>query len=196
MPRVKHDDIEKFHDCSLYIPTRTVYVGSEKYDFEHGESGTDGAMAERLIKNLHILDGLAEEPISVLMNNIGGCEYSCFAIIDAIRSCRSHISVTVFGHAMSAGSLILQAADERIMSPLSVQMLHYGTWGYNDHSKTFQKWAEEGKRIDGWMEHYYLNRIREKHPKYSLKKLQKLLDHDTFLSAEQSVELGLADRIL
>lgn len=190
------DDLEKLHDCSIYLPTRTIYMGSEENSVEHGESGTDGAMAERLIKNLHILDTKVNEPITILMNNIGGDEYHLFAMIDAIQRCRSHVTIEVYGHAMSAGSIVLQAADKRLMGKHSVQMLHYGTWGVHDHSKTTQKWAKEGLRIDQWMEQWYLKRIREKVPSFTLKKLKAMLDHDTFLTAEESVRLGLADGII
>jgi ATP-dependent protease ClpP protease subunit len=171
-------------------------MGSEVHDIEQGESGTDGAMAERTIKNLHLLDSMADAPLNIIMNNQGGDEYACFAIIDAIRQCRSHVTITAMGHAMSAGSLILQAADKRVMGPLSVQMIHYGTWGCVDHSKTFQKWAREGQRIDQWMEQYYLTKIQEKQPKFTLAKLKQLLDHDTFLTAQESLDLGLCDEIL
>lgn len=194
--RHTRDDIDKFHDYSIYLPTRTIYMGSEENHITEGESGTDGAMAERTVKNLHILDTVSDAPIKIVMNNLGGDEYACFAIIDAIRQCRSHVAITAMGHAMSAGSLILQAADKRIMGPLAVQMLHYGTWACNDHSKTFQKWAREGKRIDEWMEQYYLAKIHEKHPSFSLAKLRAMLDHDTFLTAQESVELGLCDEIV
>lgn len=194
--RQAKDEVERFHENNIFLPTRTLYMGSEEHHLEVGESGTDGAMAERLVKNLHVLDTIAQEPITIYMNNLGGDEYACFAIIDAIRLCQSRITVVAMGHAMSAGSLILQAADDRVMSPLAVQMIHYGTWSCNDHSKTFQQWAREGRRIDEWMEQYYLERIREKLPKYTLKMLKKLLRHDTFLTAAESVRLGLCDRIL
>ena len=189
------DDLAKLHDYSIYLPTRTIYMGSEEHHIEHGESGTDGAMAERTIKNLHVLD-ITNEPIHIIMNNLGGDEYACFAIIDAIKRCQSHVTVTAFGHAMSAGSLILQAADERIMAPLAVQMIHYGTWGCVDHSLTFKKWSNENDRINKWMENYYLEKIREAQPKFTLNKLKSMLDHDTFLTAEESLELGLCDSIL
>lgn len=194
--KVNRDDIDKFHDYSLYIPTRTIYMSSEHVSVEGDESGCDTTMAERQIKNLTILDSLSNDPITIIMNNIGGDEYHCFAIYDAIKACKSHITIKVFGHAMSAGSIILQAADERIMAPTSRQMIHYGTWGSSDHAKTFQKWAEEGKKIDKWMETMYLERIKEKQPGYTLARLQKLLDHDTFLTAQESVDLGLADKVL
>lgn len=194
--RVNRDDIDKFHDYSLYIPKRTIFIGSEDCDQEHGESGTDGAMAERAIKNIAILEGISSDPIKIIMNNIGGDEYHGFAIYDAIKACESFVTIQIFGHAMSMGSIILQAADERIMAPTSRQMIHYGTWGIHDHAKTSQKWAKEGEKIDHWMEQMYLERIREKHPKYPLSKLKALLDHDTFLTAQESVDLGLADKVL
>jgi ATP-dependent protease ClpP protease subunit len=196
LARTPRDDVDRFHDQKIYIPTRTIYMGSESIDPEEGESGCDAALAERTIMNLHVLDGLSSADITILMNNIGGDEYHCFAIIDAIRSCRSKVIIKVLGQAMSAGSLILQAADERLMAPLSRQMLHYGTWGNNDHSKTHQKWAKEGQKIDDWMEGYYLDRIQEKCPAFRRRKLVEMLDHDTILTAEESVALGLADGII
>lgn len=196
--RLNRDDIDKFHDFGIYVPTRTIYMGSEHVSEpdDFAESGCDAFMAERVVKNLHILDTIAEEQITIIMNNIGGDEYHCFAIFDAIKACRSHITIKVVGHAMSAGSIILQAADERIMTPTSRQMIHYGTWGIHDHAKTTQKWAEEGKKIDKWMEQMYLQRIKEKNPDFRLATLQRRLDHDTFLTARESVEIGLADKVL
>lgn len=196
--RINRDDIDKFHDYGLYLPTRTIYMGSESISEadDFAESGCDAFMAERMVKNLHILDVLNQEPITIMMNNVGGDEYHCFAIYDAIKACKSRVIIKVVGHAMSAGSIILQAADERIMLPTSRQMIHYGTWGVNDHAKTTQKWAEEGKKIDRWLEKMYLEKIREKNPQYKIGRLQRLLDHDTFLTAQESIELGLADEVL
>lgn len=190
------DDVDKFHDYSLYIPKRTIFVGSEDFSLEHGESGTDGLMAERIIKNLTILEGLSNDPITVLMNNIGGDEYHGYAIYDAIKACRSHVVIKVLGHAMSMGSIILQAGDERIMAQNSRQMIHYGTWGIHDHAKTSKKWSDEGIKIDHWMEQMYLARIHEKNPTFKLQALRKMLDHDTFLTAEESIRMGLADKIM
>jgi ATP-dependent Clp protease, protease subunit len=193
--RLNRDDIDKWHDSGIYIPTRHIYMGSESYE-EGEESGCDGLMAERIIKNLHVLESINKEPITILMNNIGGDEYHGFAIYDAIQLCESHVTIKVLGHAMSMGSIILQAADDRIMAPTSRQMLHYGTWGIHDHAKTTQKWAKEGEKIDKWMEQMYLAKMKEKNPHFTLARLQRMLDHDTFLTAKESVECGLADKVL
>lgn len=193
--RVNRDDIDKFHDYSLYIPTRTVYMGSESVD-DGSESGVDAAMAARVIKNLNILDSLSAEPISIIMNNPGGDVNHGLAIYDAIKACRSHIVMTVFGHAMSMGSIILQAADERIMSPMSSQMIHYGSLGVDKEAKTVYKIVDEFKRIDKWMEKMYMEKIKEKQPQFSLTRLKGMLSHDTFLTAQESVVVGLADKVL
>lgn len=193
--RVNRDDIDKFHDYSLYIPTRTIYMGSETID-DGGESGVDAAMAARMIKNLAILDTLNAEQINIIMNNPGGDVNHGLAIYDAIKACRSRVVITVFGHAMSMGSIILQAADERIMSENSSQMIHYGSMGVEKEAKTVYKIVDEFKRIDKWMEKMYMDKIHEKQPQFSASRLKGMLTNDSFLTPEQSVELGLADKIL
>jgi ATP-dependent Clp protease, protease subunit len=195
--RVNRDDIDKFHDYSLHIPSRTLYMGSEHVsDDDFSESGVEATMAERQIKNLHILDNISDDAITIIMNNPGGDVNHGLAIYDAIKACRSHITIKVFGHAMSMGSIILQAADERIMSPNSSQMIHYGSLGVDKEAKTVYKIVEEYKRIDKWMEEMYLEKMKKKQPHFTKARLKGMLLHDTFLTAKQSVELGLADKIL
>lgn len=195
--RVNRDDIDKFHDYSLHIPSRTIYMGSEHInDDDFSESGVEATMAERQIKNLHILEMVSNDPITIILNNPGGDVNHGLAIYDAIKSCKSHVTIKVFGHAMSMGSIILQAADERIMAPNASQMIHYGTLGVDKEAKTVYKIVEECKRIDKWMENMYLAKIQERQPHFTRARLQRLLNHDTFLTAAQSVELGLADKIL
>jgi ATP-dependent Clp protease, protease subunit len=196
MARVSSDHIDKFHDYGLYIPARTIYMGSENFSDDGGESGVDGLMAERLLKNLSILEGLNSDPITIIMNNPGGDVNHGLAIYDAIKTARSHITIVVYGYVMSMGSIIFQAADERVMSPTASQMIHYGSLTVDGHAKTTYKIADELKRIDKWMEKMYLERINEKQPLFKINRLKTMLDHDTFLTAEQSIELGLADKVL
>lgn len=195
MSRINRDDIDKFFEYGVYPTTRTVYIGSMTSD-EDGESGTDYGMAEYAIKGLHILDAQSDAPITVIMNNLGGNEYHGLAIFDAIKGCRSPVTVKATGHAMSMGSWILQAGDHRVMTANARLMIHYGTWGVCDHPKIAYNWAEEGKRMDRLMEDAYLARIQEKHPEFTRKKLQAMLNFDTILTAQQTVDLGLADEVV
>ena len=128
-------------------------MGSVTVDMD-SESGTDANMAERVIKGLHMLDTSAptgDKPITIIMNNLGGDWYHGMGIYDAIKACKNHITIKVFGYVMSMGSIIIQAADKRIMSPNSRMMIHYGTSGYYGHNKDFIKWAKEaGLRVWGY----------------------------------------------
>ncbi len=197
MGRLVRDDIDKFFDYGFYPSTRTLYIGSAERagDDDDDGTGTDFLMAERAIKALHILDAQSDKPITVILNNTGGDEYHGMAIYDAIRACRSHVTIKVMGSAMSMGSIILQAGDARILAPNSRIMIHYGSWGTSDHPQITYRWAEEGKRLDKLMEDLYLAKINEKQPGFARSRLKKLLNFDTILSPAEAVALGLADSI-
>lgn len=183
-----------YHTHDLHIPQRAVYMGGHVYE-DGSEGGVDAIMAESVIKNIQILEALSHDDITIVANNVGGDEYHGAAIVDAMICSPCQITMVVRGHAMSMGSVILQAAHKRVMGPNSTQMIHYGTWGSHTHAKTAWKQAQEGLRWDEWMEQWYLKRIREKLPEFSLGELKQLLDHDTYLNATDSVALGLADAI-
>lgn len=183
-----------FHEYGLSLPTRTLYVGSDLSTLE-GTSGVDAKMAEQVIKNLHVLESLSSEPVRVLMNNPGGDVYDGLAIFDAVAQSPCDVEVICRGYAMSMGSVILQAADHRVMGPRAVQMIHYGTFGFSGHSKTGVKVALEEERVNAWMEQMYLERIQKVRPFFTLEDLKKMLDHDTYLTAQESVSLGLCDEV-
>jgi ATP-dependent Clp protease protease subunit len=194
------DEVDKLYEHDVFIPTRTIYMGSFGKDWEEHETGVDFTMAESVIKSLMVLETIApkagqSDDITIVMNNPGGDWYHGMAIYDAIKACPHHVTIRVYAHAMSMGSIILQAADERVMMPNSRLMIHYGYSGHNNHSKVVQKWAEEDKKIASQMEAIYLEKIREKNPNFAIKKLREMLSFDTILSAEETVALGLADRV-
>lgn len=224
--KFKKDDVDQFMDNHIYLPTRTIYMGSMSSSDDEGESGTDYHMAETVVKALHILDNQdavsmkGEKPINVIMNNIGGEVYHGMAIYDAISNCKNHVTIRVYGHAMSMGSIILQAADQRIMTRHSRIMIHYGSFGMHQHTKIVYKWASETKKFDEIMENIYLDKIQDnkitlekylklvgkaseipagnaKNKKILIgrKELQEMLNFDTIIDAETALELNLIDKI-
>jgi len=198
MPRIVRDDIDRFFDCGIYPATRTIYMGSVDAT-EKSESGVDAKMAERFIKGIHLLDAQAsrgKKPITVIMNNPGGDEYHGQAIYDAIITCKSRVEIRVYGHAMSMGSIILQAGDRRLLAPNARLMVHYGTIKIDAHQKVFKKWSEEMDKVNKWMEDLFLKKIREVKPKFKREELEKMLNFDTFLTSREAVNLGLADGII
>ncbi len=179
---------DMFHEHGLNLPRRIVYLGAEEE--------TDVKMAERFVKNMVLLETISsEQPITVIMNNPGGDVYHGMACYDAIQMCDCWVTGLVVGHAMSMGSMILQACDWRTMAPNSTQMIHYGSMASDAHAKTFLQHAKEAERLDEVEEEIYLRRVREKHPAYTLEDLRKVLNFDHFYTAEESVALGIADEV-
>jgi ATP-dependent protease ClpP protease subunit len=194
MARINKDDIDKWFDSDIYVPTRTIWVGTNSNWSTDEESGTDWQMAERLAKGLWLLDQ-TDSPITVLMNNIGGDVYHMWAMYDLIKACKSHVTVKCVGYCMSAATVILQAADERVLSPNVGFMIHYGTWGLPDNLKEAKRWVDEADRLYKNVAHTFLDKIREKKPAYTYDDVDRLLERDTPMSAFDAVELGLADRV-
>lgn len=195
MTNPKYDaSIDQFHQYGIHLRTRTIYIGSEYSDVD-GESGTDARMAEKATKNLLMLSSISNDTITIITNNVGGDVTHGMALYDAIKECTAPVTMVVFGQASSMGSVILQAASTRLITPNAIQMLHYGQLNLTGESLTVYNTARESKRIDKWMERMYLGRITEKHPTFTIPKVQAMLKSDTYLTAEQSVEYGLADGI-
>lgn len=188
-------NVQLFQEHNLDINGRTIYVGSE-FVTSDGESGVDAKMAERCIKNIHVLASLSTKDITIVLNNLGGDPYHGMAIIDAIEQSKCNITIVTRGYVMSMASVILQSATKkRVMGPNATLMIHWGQWGTTDHAKTAQQSAKEWQRVDDWMAKYYLKRIHQKHPKFTREQLDRMLDFDTYLNAEQCLELGLCDEI-
>lgn len=168
-------DLDKWFDLNVDPDMRTLYMGSAGYSQDDGETGVDHFMAEYLIKGMHSLESKNKKPITIIMNNPGGDWYHGMAIYDAIKSSPCECTIKVYGHAMSMGSIILQAADRRIMMPNARFMIHYGYDGKSGHAKIVYKWADEGKRINWEMENIYLEKMLE-YEKRSGKKLELALE--------------------
>ena len=189
MSKVIRDDIDKFFNYGVSVPTKTLYMGEP--------DGTEHTMAEKVIKGLIILDAKARsKKLTIIMNNIGGDEHHGLAMYDAIKACKSPTVTKVFGHAMSMGAWILQASDRRLMARNATMLLHYGTFGYEGHAKDFDRWSTENKRLCKLMEDHFLERIKEKHPRYTREALQELIRFDRFLTATEAEDLGLVDKVI
>lgn len=163
---------------------RTLYM--------HGE--VDGRMAELFLKGMHILQAESDSPISVIMNNEGGDIYHGLAIYDAIAECPCQVTIYAYGHAMSMGSWIMQAADHRVMMPNCTMMLHAGTVEIEeDLSPTqIQAHAKEMTRLSELMLECY---VIASDGLLITAELRNMLEAETYLTAEEAVEMGLADEV-
>ena len=198
MPRIVRDDLDRFLHFGLLPGTRTIYLGEAKLDTDAWpmqSPGVDYRLADHVIKSIHILESLNVEPINIIVNNPGGEEYHGLAIYDAIRATRCDVTVRIVGQAMSMAAWFTQAADTRIIFPNATMMIHYGSMYFEGHSLNMARHAKESNRLNELMERHLLERIREKHPNFTVKKLREKLLFDSFFTAQQAVDFGLADEV-
>ena len=137
------------------------------------------------------------------MKTCGGEWKEGMAIYDAIKGCKQHVTIINHTHARSMSSIILQAADERIMTPHSTFMFHAGTVGFHGTYKQFITEAIEAKKTMAQMMNIYIDimqdngKLKGKGRKPILRWLNNKMNtsEEVYLSAEEAVEYGFADKV-
>ena len=199
MAGFKRDEVDRFLEYGIDLKGRTIYMGSVTADANGTEAGIDAFMSEKCIKALYIMDAQDPEgtrPITILLNSPGGEVNHGLAIVDAINLCKSEVSIIGYGMIASMASWIFQSGDNRLLTKNARMLIHYGTTGMEGHSKSLMIHAKEEERTNAIMEEMYLSKIRKIKPDFSKSQLQKLLNFDSILNAEEALDLGLCDRIL
>jgi ATP-dependent Clp protease, protease subunit len=150
----------------------------------------------------------SEDPdadILFYINSPGGLVTAGLAIYDTMQFIKPDVSTIVLGQAASMGSLLSQAgtAGKRLVLPESRTMIHRvssGTPGTRGSVHVQELQFEDAKRT--YEESQRLNkRLTELYVKHNstgktYDELYTSMKFDTFLSAEEAVEYGLADRVV
>jgi len=133
-----------------------------------------------------------KKDIAIYINSPGGYVTSGLAIYDTMQYIRCPISTVCIGQAASMGSLLLAAGQEgqRIALPNSRIMLHQPSGGYRGVATDIERHAEEIIDLKR-----RLNEIYVKHTGQEYDVIERKLDRDTFLTAQEAVEFGLIDRV-
>ncbi|MCK9542127.1 MAG: ATP-dependent Clp protease proteolytic subunit [Novosphingobium sp.] len=185
--------IDCFHEHNIYLPTRSIYFGS------HLESEEDIVLCRntaQIIKNLLILEKEEIAPISITLNTCGGSWDDGIAIYDIIRALKSEVTIIGVGKVYSMGSIIIQAADVRVLTENTTFMIHDGTDGYIGDAKAFENWAEQSKKTRQKMYKIYYDNMYKKNKLITLKQVEKMCAQDNILNAKEAKDLGLVDKII
>ena len=199
-----NNDIEYLHNNNIDPKNREIYLHSAIYGDD--DNGVDFRSAVSLHKNLRYLNQISYEPIIIHMHIPGGEWCDCMSMYDTIRLSPSPIAIVVYSRAESSGSIILQAADLRIMMPSSYTLIHYGSsFVDGDHKVAVSnlEWSqkEAAKMVDIFAERMMDSPLvkEKKWRKVNAKKhILSQLDNkaDWILYPDQCVEYGFADGIL
>ncbi|GGC35014.1 ATP-dependent Clp protease proteolytic subunit [Novosphingobium marinum] len=172
-----------FDIFSRLLRERIVFVTGQVED----------GMASLIVAQLLFLE--SENPskdISMYINSPGGVVTAGMAIHDTMQYIRPRVSTVCIGQAASMGSFLLAAGEPgmRIALPNARIMVHQPSGGARGMASDIEIQAREILRIRKRMNDLYV-----KYTGKSLDAIEKAMDRDTFLEAEEALEFGIVDKV-
>ena len=154
----------------------------------------DDAVASVVCAQLLFLE--SENPsqdISMYINSPGGIVTSGLAMYDTMEYIRPDIATVCIGQAASMGSLLLMAgtAGKRHSLPNARIMTHQPSGGFSGQAADIEIHAREILNL-----RERLNQIYVKHTGKNIKAIQKIMDRDTFMTADEAQSFGLIDEVV
>ncbi|AQX19528.1 MULTISPECIES: ATP-dependent Clp endopeptidase proteolytic subunit ClpP [unclassified Bartonella] len=138
----------------------------------------------------------AENPkkeISLYINSPGGVVTSGMAIYDTMQFIRPPVSTLCMGQAASMGSLLLTAGAKghRFSLPNARIMVHQPSGGFQGQVSDIERHAQDIIKMK-----QRLNEIYVQHTGQDYEIIEKTLDRDHFMTAEESKKFGLIDDVI
>jgi ATP-dependent Clp protease protease subunit len=154
----------------------------------------EDGMSTLVVAQLLFLE--AENPkkeISMYINSPGGVVTSGMAIYDTMQFIRPAVSTLCVGQAASMGSLLLTAGEkgQRFALPNARIMLHQPSGGFQGQASDIERHAEDIVKMKRRLEDMYV-----KHTGQTREKIERTLDRDHFMTAEESQKFGLIDSVI
>ena len=154
----------------------------------------EDGMASLVVAQLLFLE--ADNPkkeVSMYINSPGGIVTSGLAIYDTMQFIRPAVSTLCTGQAASMGSLLLAAGakDMRFALPNARIMVHQPSGGFQGQASDIQRHAEDILKVKR-----RLNEIYVQHTGQSYEAIERTLDRDHFMSAEEAKSFGLVDEVV
>lgn len=126
--------------------------------------------------------------INVRINSPGGDVFDGLAIYNQLRRHSAQIVVDVDGVAASIASVIAMAGQEVRMGQSSLMMIHNAMGGVMGNAQDMLEFAKVLDKIDGELAATYADKSGRDAAEF-----RDLMDKETWLSAEDAIELGMAD---
>ena len=138
----------------------------------------------------------AENPkkeVHMYINSPGGLVTAGMAIYDTMEYVRPPVQTFCIGQAASAASLLLCAGKkgERYALPNARIMVHQPSASYYGQAADIARHAQEIVKMK-----HRLNEIYAKHTGQTVQAIEKMLDRDTYMTAEEAKNFGLLDQVM
>lgn len=135
----------------------------------------------------------SEKPINFYINSPGGSVTAGMSIYDTMNFVKCPVHTMVMGIAASMGSFLASAGapGKRFMLPNARHMIHQPLGGTRGQASDVEI---QYKELQYWKEK--LTELYVKHTGQKYKVLERDMDRDNFMSANESVAYGLADKVM
>jgi ATP-dependent Clp protease, protease subunit len=153
----------------------------------------DDGSASLVVAQLLFLE--ADNPkkeVAMYINSPGGVVTAGLSIYDTMQFIRPKVTTMCVGQAASMGSLLLCAGEKgmRYTLPNSRIMVHQPSGGFQGQASDVQRHAEDILKVKR-----RLNEIYVEHTGQSYEVIERTLDRDHFMSAEEAKAFGLVDEV-
>lgn len=154
----------------------------------------DDNVANSIVAQMLLLDSEnPEKDIMLYINSPGGSVTAGFAIYDTMQHIRSDVATICLGQAASMGAFLLSSGTKgkRMCLPHSRVLIHQPLGGAQGQATDIEIQAAEINRMKK-----VLNQILADNTGQSIKKIEKDTDRDYIMSADESVEYGMVDKVV
>jgi len=173
-----------FDIFSRLLRERIIFLGT----------AIDDMVANLMVAQLLLLDSEnPEKDIMLYINSPGGSVTAGLAIYDTMQHIRADVNTICLGQAASMGAFLLAAGTpgKRMALPHSRVLIHQPLGGAQGQATDIEIQAAEIGRIKRT-----LNELLAKNTGQSFKKIEKDTDRDYIMTAEESVEYGMVDKVI
>jgi ATP-dependent Clp protease protease subunit len=153
----------------------------------------DKSLAEKVVRQLLLLEEDSDEPIRVFIDSPGGDADAGYAIFDMLRFVKPDIYAIGMGLVASAGAIILLAApaEKRIGLPNSHYLIHQPLSGIRGVATEIEIHARELEKL-----RVKINNLISEETGQKLSKVEKDTDRDFWMSAAEAKEYGLISSVI
>ncbi len=151
------------------------------------------ALAEKIIRQLLILEADNSDPIYVFIDSPGGDADAGYAILDMIRFINAPVYTIGMGLVASAGALILLSSpkDKRLALPNSHYLIHQPLSGIKGVATEIEIHAREIEKMRG-----RINTLISIETGKSYQQVEKDTDRDFWMDADEAKKYGLVSKII
>lgn len=185
----KRTSLEEYFAFGLDIQGRRIYFGhaSESESSTEVNAGT----VQLALRGIDKLLAVSNKPIELIVSSFGGCPYAALVIVDKMLESPAKFVFKGYGAIMSSATILMCAADERLLAKNATVMLHNGSDSLEGRTTDIEISVEEGNRLqDVFVKIYAENSHLDQ------KFYKTICKRDLFITSEETLQLGLADAII